>query len=239
METLLKMEAVTAAYGQSQVLWDIDLDIHKGGAVALIGRNGVGKTTLLRTIMGVQKAASGVIRFNGADVTAQKPHERARGGIGFVPQGRHVFAHLSVEENLTTGLSALAGRGRGLIGQGVPDHIFDLFPKLAQIRHRKAGVLSGGEQQQLAIGRALAGQPKLLLLDEPTEGIQPNVVQQIEEALRRVRTELGVTIVIVEQYLDFAWSFADEYCVLMRGRMIRRGTTAQDSAADVAHLVNV
>jgi len=239
MDALLDMTKVTARYGQSQVLWDIDLSVERGGALALIGRNGVGKTTLLKTIMGVQKAASGRIRFDGADVTASASHQRSRAGIGYVPQGRHVFPHLSVEDNLATGLSALAGRGKGMIGKGIPDHIFDLFPKLAQIRARKAGVLSGGEQQQLAIGRALAGQPKLLLLDEPTEGIQPNVVQQIEDALRRVRTELGVTIVIVEQYLDFAWSFADEYCVLMRGRMVRQGRTAEDSAADVAHLVNV
>ncbi|MBT9382429.1 urea ABC transporter ATP-binding subunit UrtE [Pseudooceanicola sp. CBS1P-1] len=239
METLLKMDKVCAAYGQSQVLWDIDLDVERGGALALIGRNGVGKTTLLRTIMGVQKTTKGRVQFDGADVTEAKPHERSRAGIGFVPQGRHVFPHLTVEENLQSGLSALTGRGKGLIGKGIPEHIYDLFPKLLQIRHRKAGVLSGGEQQQLAIGRALAGQPKLLLLDEPTEGIQPNVVQQIEDALRRVRTELGVTIVIVEQYLDFAWSFADDYCVLMRGRTVRQGRTAQESAADVAHLVNV
>ncbi|WP_172331028.1 urea ABC transporter ATP-binding subunit UrtE [Mangrovicoccus sp. HB161399] len=239
MESLLNMQGVAAHYGQSQVLWDIDLDVEKGGALALIGRNGVGKTTLLKTIMGVQKATSGAIRLDGEDVTRQASHDRSRAGIGYVPQGRHVFPHLTVEENLMTGLSALAGRGKGLIAKGIPGHIFDLFPKLDQIRHRKAGVLSGGEQQQLAIGRALAGQPKLLLLDEPTEGIQPNVVQQIEDALRRVRTELGVTIVIVEQYLDFAWSFADEYCVLMRGRTVRRGRTAEESAAEVAHLVNV
>ncbi|WP_341485794.1 urea ABC transporter ATP-binding subunit UrtE [Thioclava sp. GXIMD4215] len=239
MNSLLKMERVGAGYGQSPVLFDIDLNVARGGALALIGRNGVGKTTLLRTIMGVQKATRGRITLDGADVTQAKPHERSRAGIGFVPQGRHVFPHLSVEENLLSGLSALAGRGKGLISKGIPDHIFDLFPKLDQIRHRKAGVLSGGEQQQLAIGRALCGQPKLLLLDEPTEGIQPNVVQQIEDALRRVRSELGVTIVIVEQYLDFAWSFADDYCVLQRGRQVRQGRTTEDTAAEVAHLVNV
>lgn len=239
MTALLKLDQVSAAYGQSRVLWDINLELAAGGALALIGRNGVGKTTLLKTIIGVQRLSSGSIQFDGRDVSALKAFERARSGIGFVPQGRHIFPHLTVAENLETGLSALAGRGHGAIKGGVPDHIYELFPKLKQIRTRKGGVLSGGEQQQLAIGRALAGEPKLLLLDEPTEGIQPNVVQQIEDALRRVRRELGVTIMIVEQYLDFAWSFADTYCVLQRGRIVRQGTTMGESAAAVAHLVNI
>ena len=239
MDTLLKLERISTAYGQSQVLWDIDLDVPKGGALALIGRNGVGKTTLLKSIIGVQRLTAGAIRFGGADVTHLRAFERARAGIGYVPQGRHIFPHLTVAENLQAGLSALTGRGAGAIRAGVPDHIYELFPKLKQIAGRKGGVLSGGEQQQLAIGRALAGRPKLLLLDEPTEGIQPNVVQQIEAALRRVRRELGVTVMIVEQYLDFAWSFADHYCVMQRGRIVRQGSTAAESAAQVAHLVNI
>jgi urea transport system ATP-binding protein len=238
MTTLLQLERVAAAYGQSRVLWDIDLDVEQGGAMALIGRNGVGKTTLLRAIMGVQRLTGGRILLDGRDITALQSFERARAGIGFVPQGRHIFPHLTVTENLETGFSALAGRGAGASG-GIPDHIYELFPKLKQIAQRKGGFLSGGEQQQLAIGRALVGQPKLLLLDEPTEGIQPSVVQQIEDALRRVRTELGVTIVIVEQYLDFAWSFADHYSVMQRGRIIRQGSTRSESAAEVAHLVNI
>lgn len=164
-------------------------------------------------------------------------YERARAGIGFVPQGRQIFPHLTVEENLETGLSALAGRGE-VLGE-IPSHVYELFPKLKQIAARKGGVLSGGEQQQLAIGRALCGQPKLLLLDEPTEGIQPNVVQQIEEVLRQIRHELGVTIVIVEQYLEFAWSFAESYSVMQSGRIIRKGNTCDETAAEVAHLVNI
>ena len=239
METLLKLKRISTAYGQSQVLWDIDLDVPRGGALALIGRNGVGKTTLLKSIVGVLPLTSGSILFDGKDVTGQRAFERARAGIGYVPQGRHIFPHLTVAENLETGLSALAGRAAGAIRASVPDHIYELFPKLKEISGRKAGVLSGGEQQQLAIGRALAGQPRLLLLDEPTEGIQPNVVQQIEAALRRVRQELGVTVTIVEQYLDFAWSFADHYCVMQRGRIVRQGSTAAESAAEVAHLVNI
>jgi len=238
MTTLLKLDKVSSAYGQSKVLWDVDMDIAEGSAIALIGRNGVGKTTLLKTIVGVQKLTGGKISFKGEDVSSTAAHGRARAGIGFVPQGRHVFPHLSVMENLTVGLAALSGR-KNLTQSGIAEHIFDLFPKLTQIRNRKAGLLSGGEQQQLAIGRALAGQPSLLLLDEPTEGIQPSVVQQIEQALRRIRTELGVTIVIVEQYLDFAWSFAEKYHVMQRGQIIRAGNTADESAAEIAHLVNI
>ncbi|HZQ40137.1 MAG TPA: urea ABC transporter ATP-binding subunit UrtE, partial [Rhizomicrobium sp.] len=225
MDTLLKLNRICTAYGQSPVLWDIDLDVPRGGALALIGRNGVGKTTLLKTIVGVQPPTSGSIFLDGADLTGLRAFERARAGVGYVPQGRHIFPHLTVAENLETGLSALTGRAAGAVRAGVPEHIYELFPKLKEISGRKGGVLSGGEQQQLAIGRALAGQPKLLLLDEPTEGIQPNVVQQIEVALRRVRHELGVTVMIVEQYLDFAWSFANHYCVMQRGRIVRQGST--------------
>lgn len=235
MTPLLRLNGACAGYGQSQVLWDVDLDIHPGSVTAVIGRNGVGKTTLLRTIVGAQPLTAGKMLFHGWDVSRRASHHRARSGIGYVPQGRHVFPHLTVDENLATGLSAAGGRGNGK----VPDYVFEMFPKLTQIRQRKAGVLSGGEQQQLAIGRALAGMPRLLLLDEPTEGIQPNVVQQIEEALQRVRQELGVTIVIVEQYLDFAWSFADRYCVIQRGRVIREGSTRDERAEDVADLVSI
>lgn len=235
---LLELRGLSASYGQSQVLWDIDMDIPQGAAVALIGRNGVGKTTLLNSIAGVHRLSGGKLFFDGEDLSQAPAHGRARAGIGFVPQGRHVFPQLSVMENLTVGLAALAGR-KALKESGIASHIFALFPKLTEIRHRKAGLLSGGEQQQLAIGRALAGQPRLLLLDEPTEGIQPNVVQQIEQALRRIRSELSVTIVIVEQYLDFAWSFADDYHVMQRGKIIRSGNTKDDSTAEIAHLVNI
>lgn len=235
MTPLLELKSACAGYGQSQVLWDVHMAAAAGGVTALIGRNGVGKTTLLRTIVGSQPLTGGALMFDGHDVSRLSSHRRARAGIGYVPQGRHIFPHLTVEENLATGLSAAAGRGSGK----VPDYVFDMFPKLAQIRRRKGGFLSGGEQQQLAIGRALAGMPRLLLLDEPTEGIQPNVVQQIEAALQRVRRELGVTIVVVEQYLDFAWSFADRYCVMQGGRIIREGDTRTESAADVAGLVSI
>jgi len=236
--SLLELNGVCAAYGQSQVLWEVDMHVAPGSAVALIGRNGVGKTTLLNAIAGVHKLSGGTIVFNGTDVSTAPAHGRARAGIGFVPQGRHVFPHLTVMENLTVGLAALTGR-KGVTESGIAAHIFDLFPKLTEIRQRKAGLLSGGEQQQLAIGRALAGQPRLLLLDEPTEGIQPNVVQQIEAALRRVRAELGMTVIIVEQYLDFAWSFAEDYHVMQRGKIVRSGSTAAETADEISHLVNI
>jgi len=239
VSTLLNLRQVYAAYGKAPVLFDIDLDMNKGGATALLGRNGVGKTTLLNTIMGLHRLASGEILLEGVEVGPLGAHERARRGIGFVPQGRHVFPHLTVEENIQVGLSALTGRPPSDSGKGVPDYIRELFPKLGQIAGRQAGYLSGGEQQQLAIARALAGRPQLLLLDEPTEGVQPSVVQQIQEVLSRIRTELGVSIIIVEQNLDFAWGFADRYVVLQRGRVVREGSTENESSAEVSHLIHV
>ena len=238
MTDLLNLRSVSSAYGKSQVLWDVAFDLKPGEAATVLGRNGVGKTTLMKTIMGQVKVSGGYIYWRGDEVTAMSAHDRSRAGIGFVPQGRHVFPHLTVTENLEVGLSALSRKG--FSGpKKIPDMVYELFPKLTQIANRKAGVLSGGEQQQLAIGRALAGQPSLLLLDEPTEGIQPNIVQQIEDALLRVRTELGVAILIVEQNLDFAWSFADRYFVMQRGRLVSQGQTADHSADEVAHLVHI
>ncbi|MDP3175236.1 MAG: urea ABC transporter ATP-binding subunit UrtE [Phenylobacterium sp.] len=238
MSDLLNLRAIDTAYGKSQVLWNVALDLKAGSSGAILGRNGVGKTTLLKAIVGQLRLTKGQIFLNSEDLTGLAAHERARAGIGFVPQGRHVFPHLTVEENLSVGLSALAGR-KDKPEKVVPDYIFDLFPKLKDISQRKAGVLSGGEQQQLAIGRALAGRPQLLLLDEPTEGIQPNIVQQIEQALATIRRELGVAILIVEQNLDFAWAFAEHYFVMQRGRLVREGRTADETPADVAHLIHV
>lgn len=236
-QSALTLTTLCSAYGQSQVLWDIDLDVPAKSAMAIIGRNGVGKSTLLNTIMGVHPQTAGTLVLDGTDVSGFSAHQRARAGLGFVPQGRHIFPHLSVMENLETGISA---QPKGAANAGkVPDYIFDLFPKLADVKARKGGVLSGGEQQQLAIGRALTGHPKVLLLDEPTEGIQPNVVQQIEEALTQVREELGLTVIIVEQYLEFVWRFASHYAAMDRGKIIQHGLTTDHSADEIAHLVQV
>lgn len=237
MPELLRLTGVSSAYGASQVLWDIDLTVAPGEAVTLLGRNGVGKTTLLRTIMGVQPLKSGSVTFGGEPVGGAAPYRRARRGVAYVPQGRGIFPHLSVAENLAMGLAGAPGGGGN---QTIPDYVFDLFPILAEMRSRPGGNLSGGQQQQqLALGRALAARPKLLLLDEPTEGIQPSVVQQIEGALERVRSELGVAVLLVEQYLEFAWRFADRYLVLQRGRVVAQGTTAADDREGVAKLLHV
>lgn len=238
MTELLSLRGVSAAYGRGQVLWDIGFALHAGEAMTVLGRNGVGKTTMMKTIMGQMATIAGEISWNGEDMTKMAAHHRARAGIGFVPQGRHVFPHLTVRENLDVGLSALGRRGAAR-SKDIPDMVFQLFPKLAQLADRKAGVLSGGEQQQLAIGRALAGQPRLLLLDEPTEGIQPNIVQQIQDALQLVRTALNVAVLIVEQNLDFAWHFADRYVILQRGRIVREGHTHAHDANSVAHLIHL
>jgi urea transport system ATP-binding protein len=235
---VLELKAVNAAYGKSQVLWDINLSVHSGEAVALLGRNGVGKTTLLRTIVGIHPLRDGRIAFNEEAMFQNLPaYERARRGIAYVPQGRGIFPHLSVFENLLMGLPALSGRKNA--NKDVPEIVFELFPILHEFKDRKGGNLSGGQQQQLAIGRALVTQPKLLLLDEPTEGIQPSIVLEIEVALTRVRKELGVAVLLVEQYLDFAWSFADRFFVMQKGQIVDRGLTKERTTESVEGLLSV
>ena len=217
---MLAVERVDAGYGGSQILWSVDVAVPAGQVVCLMGRNGVGKTTLLKTIMGLLPVRGGRVVVDGHDVTRWSPDRRARAGIGYVPQGREIFPHLTVEENLR--MSVLGcGRARNL------DDALALFPALRRLLVRKGGVLSGGEQQMLAIGRALLTRPKLLMLDEPTEGIQPSIVEEIGEAIRRIRTEMGLAVLLVEQYLDFVERLADAYVIMAKGAVVAGGPTAQ------------
>jgi urea transport system ATP-binding protein len=225
---MLAVEGLDAGYGGSQVLWHVGLGVSSGQVVCLMGRNGVGKTTLLKTIMGLLPARGGRVTLDGVDVTRWSPDRRARAGIGYVPQGREIFPHLTVEENLRVSLLG-CGRARDL------DEALALFPTLPRLLGRKGGVLSGGEQQMLAIGRALLTKPKLLMLDEPTEGIQPSIVVEIEEAIRRIRTELGLAVLLVEQYLDFAERLADAYVIMAKGAVVAGGPTAQLRLETVRH----
>jgi urea transport system ATP-binding protein len=219
---MLEVEKLNQYYGESHTLWDMDLSIPKGACVCVMGRNGVGKTTLLKSIMGGLKVKSGSIRFANEDLTLSAPETRARRGIGFVPQGREIFAQLTVEENLRTGLSARADKKKD-----VPARIFELFPVLKSMLNRRGGDLSGGQQQQLALGRALALDPKLLILDEPTEGIQPNLVAQIAEVLTELNKNQGLTILLVEQKLPFARKVADSFCIMDRGRAVASGAMSE------------
>ena len=225
---MLSVEALDAGYGGSQILWNVHLAVPTGQVVCLMGRNGVGKTTLLKAIMGLLPARGGRIVFDGVDVTRWSPDRRARAGVGYVPQGREIFPHLTVEENLRMSLLG-CGRARDL------EEALALFPTLRRLLGRKGGVLSGGEQQMLAIGRALLTRPKLLMFDEPTEGIQPSIVLEIEEAIRRIRTEMGLAVLLVEQYLDFAERLADAYLIMAKGAVVAEGPTAQLRLETVRH----
>ena len=225
---LLLVEAVQAGYGGSQILWGVDLAVARGQVVCLMGRNGVGKTTLLRTLMGLLPARAGRILLDGVDIARWPPERRARAGLGYVPQGREIFPHLTVAENLRMALIGCA-RSSSL------DGALDVFPQLRPLLGRKGGVLSGGEQQMLAIGRALLTRPRLLLLDEPTEGIQPSIILEIEAAIQRIRAEMGVAVLLVEQYLDFAQRLADTYVVMAKGAVVARGETRELRADTLRH----
>src|SRR5277367_6080464 len=214
----LTVKALNQFYGGSHTLWDVDLTVPAGSRMCLMGRNGMGKTTLLKCIMGLQAASSGAVTFEGSDLVRRPAEQRARLGIGYVPQGREIFSQLTVEENLRVGLGVRKNGPRT-----IPSRIFDLFPVLKQMLNRRGGDLSGGQQQQLAIGRALVLEPKLLILDEPTEGIQPNVVHEIGEIILRLNKEEGLTVLLVEQKLPFARRVASEFCILDKGRRVAVG----------------
>ena len=223
---MLHVERLNQSYGASHTLWDVDMHVPKGACVSLIGRNGVGKTTLLGCLMGLIKADSGTISFDGRDVTKALPELRAPLGIGFVPQGRMIFPLLTVEENLRVGLPSAARRAasrQAPRNKSVPDLVFELFPVLQSMLKRRGGDLSGGQQQQLAIGRALVLEPSLLILDEPTEGIQPSIVKEIGDVIHRLRQDLGMTVLVVEQKLPFVRRVCDRFCIMDKGRIVATG----------------
>lgn len=211
---MLEITNLNQFYGQSHTIWDLNLSVAKGECLCVMGRNGVGKTTLMDTIMGQHKIASGTIKFDGVDITNMPIEMRSRLGIGYVPQGRQIFPLLTVEENLLIGLGA---RKDGL--KKIPKLIYDMFPVLYDMKHRQGGDLSGGQQQQLAIGRALVIDPKLLIFDEPTEGIQPNIVAEIATIIRKLNREIGLTVLLVEQKLPFARKMGDRFFIMDRGSL--------------------
>jgi urea transport system ATP-binding protein len=219
---MLSIQNVSFSYGMVQALRDVSMTMAPGRVTCVMGRNGVGKTTLMKTIMGLLKHSTGGVVLGNEDVSRLPANRRAKAGIALVPQGRQIFPKLTVEENLRVGLQA---RSDGV--RAIPVELYDLFPVLKTMSRRMGGDLSGGQQQQLAIARALAGNPKVLLLDEPTEGIQPNIIQQIGHILRKLVTERGMTIVLVEQYLDFVREFGQYFYIMNRGRVVSEGETAQ------------
>lgn len=218
---MLTTSALNQFYGGSHTLWDLCIEVPEGSCTCLMGRNGVGKTTLLKTIMGTVPAASGSIRYRDLELRGMPAERRARLGIGYAPQGREIFGQLTVEENLRVGL---AGRSDGV--RELPDLVFELFPVLHEMRSRRGGDLSGGQQQQLAIGRALVAEPQLLILDEPTEGIQPNIVKQIGDVILELNRR-GLTVLLAEQKLPFARKVADRYYIMDKGRVVSSGAVAE------------
>ncbi|MBM5799862.1 MAG: urea ABC transporter ATP-binding subunit UrtE [Cyanobacteria bacterium K_DeepCast_35m_m2_023] len=235
-DTVLQLRGLNAYYGESHILRNVDLTVNAGQMVCLIGRNGVGKTTLLKTVIGLLRQRSGQVLLADQEVSALPPHGRARQGIGYVPQGREIIPQLTVRENLLLGLEALPG---GLVrNRHIDPVVFELFPILETFLNRRGGDLSGGQQQQLAIARALLGKPRLLLLDEPTEGIQPSVVLDIERAVRRIIETTGISVLLVEQHLHFVRQ-ADWYYAMQKGGVVASGPTAELSKQVVDRFLSV
>ena len=222
MSAFLKVSGLEFSYGEVKVLYGLDLEVSANSISCVMGRNGVGKTTFLRNLVGLENPSAGTVIMEGNDLSSAPAYERASRGIGYVPQGRQIFPLLTVEENLSVALEAAHAES-----QAIPDEVYDTFPVLHQMRSRRGGDLSGGQQQQLAIARALVTQPKLLVLDEPTEGIQPNVITQIGEVITRLTEEKGMTILLVEQYADFVRKFAHTFHVMNRGSFIAHGNTSE------------
>jgi urea transport system ATP-binding protein len=227
--TLLQVEQLNQYYGSSHTLRGVSLNLERGQCLTLLGRNGVGKTTLLKCLMGVLPVASGRISLNGKDIGKCKPHQRAQQGIAYVPQGREIFARLTVEENLLMGMATKSGRRAAHI----KEEVYELFPVLKDMLQRRGGDLSGGQQQQLAIARALLAEPKLIILDEPTEGIQPSIIKDIERVIRLLRQRGDIGILLCEQYFDFAQALADQFIVLSRGEVVASGGQGEMGGDDV------
>lgn len=232
---MLQIEKLHQYYGGSHILRGLSFDVKVGEVTCLLGRNGVGKTTLLRVLMGLLPAKKGAVHWEGNDITGYKPHQRVRAGIAYVPQGREIFGRLTVEENLLMGLSRFPGSQ----AKEVPAFIYELFPVLLQMKHRRGGDLSGGQQQQLAIGRALASRPRLLILDEPTEGIQPSVIKEIGVVIKKLAERGDMAILLVEQFYDFAAELADQYLVMSRGEIVQQGRGEHMEAEGVRGLVTI
>ena len=230
---MLTVQNINQYYGGSHILRDVSLTAAPCKVTVLLGRNGVGKTTLLKSLMGLVPIKSGAITFDGKPIDQAKPYDRARAGIGFVPQGREIFGRLTVEENLRMGLAYKSG------STPVPPHLFELFPVLKQMLKRRGGDLSGGQQQQLAIARALAPGPRLLILDEPTEGIQPSIIKDIGRVIRMLADRGEMAILLCEQYYDFAQELADEYLVMERGEVIARGAGSEMQTKGIRNLVAI
>ena len=234
---MLKVESVNQYYGGSHILRGLDFEAKVGEVTVILGRNGVGKTTLLKSLMGLVPIKSGSISLDGQGMDKLKPYERVRRGVGYVPQGREIFGRLTVAENLDMGLASQPG------STPLPPELFELFPVLKQMLHRRGGDLSGGQQQQLAIARALAAGPKLLILDEPTEGIQPSIIKDIGRAIRKLADEglngQKMAVVLVEQFYDFAAELADQYLAMERGEIIRRGRGADMEIDGVRQLMSI
>jgi urea transport system ATP-binding protein len=234
---MLQINSVNQYYGGSHILRGLSFEAKVGEVTVILGRNGVGKTTLLKSLMGLVPIKSGDIQLDGRSINGQKPYERVRLGLGYVPQGREIFGRLTVAENLQMGLASKPG------GTPVPEQLYELFPVLKQMLHRRGGDLSGGQQQQLAIARALCAGPKVLILDEPTEGIQPSIIKDIGRAIRKLADEglngQKMAVVLVEQFYDFAAELADQYLVMERGEVIRRGRGADMEADGVRDLMSI
>jgi urea transport system ATP-binding protein len=235
---MLRVDNINVHYGESHILRHVSFDVETGQVLCLMGRNGVGKTTTLKTIMGLLRSRTGKIEFDGTDISQETPDRRIRRGLAYVPQGREIFPHLTVRENLVLGLEARPSSEMPVSEKAAFEEVFALFPKLTVLLERPGGVLSGGEQQQLAIARALLSKPKVLLLDEPTEGIQPSIVDQIEEVIIGLKTQRRFAIVLVEQGVQFAARLADNYVIMAKGTVVATGKTSELSAEQVRqHLV--